>query len=132
MLAHLASALLFLVPGAPQRNPVFSGIVSEVVDGDTIKIRLEDKSEITLDLWGSDAPEAGQPFGPEATKQLSKLALNREVIVEYYRPVGEVYVNLPGRQVLANEWMIANGYAWWHKLPKEGEPWGLAKRYIKA
>jgi endonuclease YncB( thermonuclease family) len=128
-------SLLGAPHGATQRNPVFSGVVTKVLDGDTIKVKVRDRDEKIIDLWGIDAPEADQPFGTKATKQLSKLVLNKVVIVEDFGGVGEVYVEVDGspkRQVLANEQMVADGYAWYQRVPDIGDFRSAADRMRKG
>lgn len=78
--------------------------VSRVVDGDTLEVR-KGSTKITIRLVGIDAPETskkkhepGQPFSQQATKLLTKLALNRPADVRAYgadhygRILGEVFV----------------------------------------
>lgn len=70
--------------------PGFAGIVTRVVDGDTLWVRSTD---LTLDglpagasrkvrLHGLDAPERCQAWGPEAARALAGRVLGRAVRVE--------------------------------------------------
>jgi endonuclease YncB( thermonuclease family) len=140
----LHAALLFLIlpTGAvPQRNPVFTGEVVRVVSGDTLRVVIRAKGyagdgmEVGLRLWGVDAPKGNEPFAAEAKLRMSKVALNRVVIVEDWgrdelgNSMGEVSVNLPYKwdkrsyfseihgkagsiqQIVLNDEMVASGFA---------------------
>jgi endonuclease YncB( thermonuclease family) len=147
----LRVALLFLTlplsayhqPDPPmQRNPVFSGKVVRVVSGDTVKVVIiakdfpaADGKEVGLRLWGADAPKLNEPFGADAKRRMTTLALGRVVIVEDWgrdevgNCIGEVYLELPSKweqrsyftvirgqsgphqQVILNDEMVASGLA---------------------
>ncbi len=58
----------------PERNPgPFYGRFVRVVDGDTLLIETRDGKEVSLDLWGIDAPELKQPNGDRAKRFLNDL-----------------------------------------------------------
>lgn len=72
------------------RAPSFAGIVTRVVDGDTLWVRSTD---LTLDglppgssrkvrLHGLDAPERCQAWGPQASRALAGQVLGRAVRIE--------------------------------------------------
>ena len=73
------------------------GIVSKVVDGDTLKILTGD-SRHTVRLDGIDAPETGQAFGTKVRRYLSNRLLGEQVNVvtkgrdKYGRLLGEVFI----------------------------------------
>ena len=52
--------------------------VEEVVDGDTLVI----ENDIRVRLLGIDAPETGECYSAEAKKELSKLTLGKEIVLE--------------------------------------------------
>jgi endonuclease YncB( thermonuclease family) len=142
MMLHAALLFLILPTRAPlQRNPVFTGKVVRVVSGDTMRVALiakgykEDGKEIGLRLWGVDSPKANEPFAAEAKQRMTKVALNRVVVVEDWgrdelgNEIGEVYVELPhkwdkrsyfseihgqtgpNQQIVLNDEMVASGLA---------------------
>ena len=53
------------------------GLVTRVVDGDTLWLTPPGKAPIVIRLHNIDAPESCQAWGPEATAALSTLALNK-------------------------------------------------------
>ena len=119
----LAIALLILVVlqrtwgGADGSYPVVS-----VVDGDTVKVRMGGRVE-SVRLIGIDAPETNAPgrpvqcFGPEASAKAAELLGRKTVRLEFDESQGRrdrfdrllAYVWVG--DVLANEWMIRQGYA---------------------
>ena len=78
--------------------------VSEVIDGDTFKVKngwkWGDKTGESVRPTGYDTPEEGEPGYEEAKKKLSNLILNEKVdikdaktIDKYGRLVADVYFN---------------------------------------
>lgn len=62
--------------------------VLRVIDGDTLSVRLRDRTTATVRLVGVDTPETKKPgtpvqcYGPEATKATTRLAAGRTVTLE--------------------------------------------------
>lgn len=85
------------------------GVVTRVVDGDTIEAGGQD-----VRLQGIDAPERDQPHGGRATAALKSLILHRRVRLEvqgadqYGRLIAVVYRD--GRNI--NRWLVEQGHAW--------------------
>lgn len=95
----------------------FSGIVTKVSDGDTIKVRYKGKI-IKVRLSEIDCPEKDQAYGLEARAFVRNLTLNKVVTVNfikkdrYKRTLGEVI--LPDGRSL-NRLLVIKGYAWWYR-----------------
>lgn len=93
------------------------GKVVRVIDGDTVVI-ADGTGEVTVELEKIDAPEADQPFGPQATKLISDLAGGKSVEVLWEKRdrkgdiLGVVYFPHPQGMVELNLTMIKNGCAW--------------------
>jgi len=111
------------------RKPIrtVDGIVTQITDGDTVKLETEEGTKLKIRLYGIDAPEtekinhrtgavskAGQPYGEEAYKALKSKMLDSKVKVDimaidrYKRMVGIVYLN--NRNI--NLEMVKEGWAW--------------------
>ena len=94
-----------------------AAVVVKVTDGDTITV-LRGKQKIKVRLYGIDAPEKKQLFGPEAKQYLHILLYQKEVTLKshgkgrYGRTIGEVFLK-DGTNV--NLEMVADGYAWWYE-----------------
>jgi len=100
----------------PPQTPQL-GLVTKVVDGDTIRVLLDGREE-KVRYIGVDAPESTttqEPFGKEATKRNAQLV--RDQIVELYRDVSETdrYGRLlryvVTNSVFVNLKLIEEGYA---------------------
>ena len=94
---------------------VQTGVVTRVVDGDTMWVLLQGRSKpLKVRLEGIDAPEICQSGGVRAQTALSHWIMGQSVTVTtrahdgYGRTVGTVY--LQGQDVA--RWMVGNGHAW--------------------
>jgi len=104
-----------------------NGIVTQVSDGDTVKLETAEGTELKIRLYGIDAPEMekinrrtgtvskpGQPYGEEAYKALKSKMLDSRVKVEimaidrYKRMVGIVHIDSKN----INLEMVKEGWAW--------------------
>jgi endonuclease YncB( thermonuclease family) len=89
--------------------------VIRVADGDTLTLFSRERDIEKIRLYGVDAPESGQPWGPEAGIFVSDLAMLQEVEIEalerdrYGRLVA--VLRLPDGRSL-NEELLRNGHAW--------------------
>ena len=96
----------------------FSARVIRVVDGDSVNVlRLPEKEELKLRLYGIDAPEWKQAYGKESKDALKVLlGPKREVSVKvldkdrYGRLICELH--LDNKDISVNKWMVSKGNAW--------------------
>ena len=96
----------------------FMAKVIRVVDGDSVNVlRLPEKEELKLRLYGIDAPEWKQAYGKESKDALKGLlGANREISVNvldkdrYGRLICELVIN--GEDMTVNQWMVSEGNAW--------------------
>jgi endonuclease YncB( thermonuclease family) len=99
------------VAGAQQ--PVLSGTVLRVIDGDTIEVQLS-SGPIRVRLNSIDTPEKDQPWGPEAQAALARRVNGKRVDLEpvtqdhYDRLVAVVFLGSEN----INAWMVQQGDAW--------------------
>jgi len=104
-----------LAPGwaCAQQAVFLRGIVTRVIDGDTLMIQLE-SGPIRVRLHAMDAPEMNQPGGPEAKQALIALVRGRAVELQpveqdrYERLVAVVRMGA----LEINREMIRQGHAW--------------------
>lgn len=94
--------------------PRLEGVVVRVSDGDTLRVRVVEK-EITLRVYGIDAPEKKQEGGPAAKEFLEELLTTQRVTLEvldtdkYGRSVAIVRL-ADGATVQSK--LLAGGHAW--------------------
>jgi len=102
LIAYLAALTLsvpwYLAQRSEKVQPSVSGMVIEVVDGDTIEV----SGLGTVRFVGVNTPEKGEPGSQEAVDFLSKICLGKIVLVDiddesprdtYGRILGVVYLN---------------------------------------
>jgi micrococcal nuclease len=110
----LILSLLFIFLLASNASADFTGEVVGVIDGDTIDVMHDGRSE-RIRLHGIDAPERSQAFGRHSKHAASELSFGKDVTVlehgrdKYGRTLGEVI--LPDDRSL-NQEMVRNGHAW--------------------
>ena len=77
----------------------FNGVVTKVIDGDTMDVKAKDGKTTAIRLSLADAPETNEPGYTEAKNFVSKNCLNKEAVVDpdnnqdpsYSRLVAVVY-----------------------------------------
>jgi micrococcal nuclease len=100
-------------PAAGAQQPVLSGTVTRVIDGDTIQVQLS-SGPIRVRLNSIDTPEKDQPWGPEAHAALAGRVEGKRVDLEpvtqdhYDRLVAVVFLDSEN----INAWMVQQGDAW--------------------
>ena len=113
MLAATAAASAAAKPGAPE--PLV-GVVTQVIDGDTLRFNLPGQPAFEVRLAQIDAPELCQPWGPEAKRALSELALNKPATLQ---PGGR---DRQGRSIGV---LKVEGASVGQRLVQEGHAWSL-------
>lgn len=104
---------LALSPGAPAQHADPVVIVTQVLDGDTIKVHVPE-GPLTVRLRNIDAPELNQPGGGAAARALHARVTGREVTLRDVTRESEerwVAVVLLGDENV-NAWMVKQGHAW--------------------
>ncbi len=89
----------------------------EVLDGDTLSIIVNHKTE-QVRLYGIDAPEIDQDYGPESKILLKRFVQGQTLAIEQLSKDRNgftlAYVKLSDGTLLNFE-MVRHGYAWWYK-----------------
>lgn len=107
--------LLLLLLGQPALAAGFDARLVRVLDGDSLIVeRLPQKRESELRLEGIDAPERGQPWGPQARSALRRLVTGQPLRVEVITRdrYGRLVVQLWAGRTDVNLAMVASGNAW--------------------
>ena len=122
LLTLLLLAATAMVARAADDQPMLSGVVVGVVDGDTADVRL-DSGMIRIRMHAIDAPERGQPQGAASKAALAALVYGKPVLVEpieqdrYDRLVARLWLG----DLDVNAEMIKQGQAWVYRR-YAGEP----------
>ncbi len=111
-----SATFLILLP-LISRSDVITGKVQEVLEGDTLTVKLEGSENTEkIRIYGIDAPDEGQKFFEESKKFLTENINNKEVKVEILTEdnqgfkVAKIYMD--NEQPIGNM-IIKEGYAWW-------------------
>jgi endonuclease YncB( thermonuclease family) len=111
--AAVACGVALALAARPQDGPPVTGVVTAVLDGDTIMLQLADGPAVVR-LAHIDAPEARQPGGPEARQALQGRVIGEKVSLQ-------VVSRKPDEWLVAvvwlgdenvNGWMVKQGQAW--------------------
>jgi len=112
-----------------------TGLVSRVVDGDTLWVRTAAaEAPVVVRIEGIDAPESCQVGGAESTAALAALVLNRSVTVkpvatdDYGRKVGKVF---DGSRDIGDR-MVRDGQAWSTRFKYDRGPYIAEERMAKS
>lgn len=118
--AHVLHNLLAVLSDTGESPTGDTGVVSQVVDGDTIAVQIGGTSK-TVRLIGIDAPETGQPFAAEAKAALNQMVRGKTVRIEldveeidqYGRTLAYVWIG----HTMVNEEMLRQGLATLYTVP---------------
>jgi micrococcal nuclease len=121
-----------LAQKAPPRT--LQGLVSHVSDGDTLTLTPPNQAPLQVRLRDIDAPEICQPWGEEARRALSELALNKVATLQvsardsYGRTVGTLLID----DLNVGRWLVENGHAWSIRTRWDQGPLVKQERQAKA
>lgn len=93
----------------------WQGVVDQVVDGDSLKVRHENGKIYSVQLYGVRTPQLSQPFGTEAKEAARKLVEGKSVNIQVVNvnpngsTVGVVAIN---DQYSLQAFLVGSGMAW--------------------
>ena len=113
----------------------WSGVVTYVVDGDSIRVRpLQGGKPVSVRLDGIDAPEICQSGGDTARDALRRRVLGRQVVIEgksrddYGRLLARTL--LDGDDVGAR--LVKDGHAWSYRYRGSAGPYAAQQRIAES
>ena len=131
------AALVWSSPAlaADSSETSWTGEVTYVVDGDTVRVRPSDGGKpISIRIDGIDAPEICQPGGTVARDALKRRVLGQRVMVQ--GKVRDVYGRQVARIVLDDqdqgEWLVTQGLAWSYRYRNNAGPYALQQGRAEA
>jgi micrococcal nuclease len=118
LLACAATVLAGLASAATSGGFTQKGVVTRVVDGDTLDVRLDGGKSERVRLIGIDAAERGACYSSQATERARQLALSKPVVLRGDRTQDTrdrygrllAYVWIPGGRDLGYQ-LVAGGFA---------------------
>ena len=114
------AVVVVAVQNPPENDSVqyrFSGIITEITDGDTLDFRILNGSNITIRLSLVDTPERGEPGYEEASEFAATVCPvgsdaifvqdSWQKVDKYDRSLGLVYCN----DMMLNEMLLSSGHS---------------------
>ncbi len=136
LLATLATVVsASAVLASPRSATPWSGVVTYVVDGDTLRVRPPGGGKpVSIRIDGIDAPEICQAGGRTSREALKRRVLGQRVAV--HGRVRDDYGRLLARIMLDGEdqgrWMVAQGQAWSYHYRGSAGPYATEEGRAKA
>jgi len=121
-------------PGPRKLKGRFSGVVTQIEDGDTAFVRDAKGKIHHIRLFGIDTNEKGQRGGNDQTSALSDMVLGKRVVISDYgnglfgRMLGVIQLN----GVDINAKMLEEGKAWYSHTYAEDLPDDMKRLYVTA
>lgn len=114
--------------------PPLQGVVTQVTDGDSLRFTPAGQAAIVVRLADIDAPEICQPWGAEARRALSDLALNKAAQLRTVgRDVhGRTLAVLTVEGVNVAQRLVEEGHAWSNRGRNDRGPFVKQERMAKA
>lgn len=99
-----------------QQQAQWQGRVVAITDGDTVKVLTDTNDEVKIRIYGIDAPEKKQKYGPQSKQALSNLVYNKTVLVT---PIsidiyGRLIAKVTSENIDIGSSMVCSGNAWWY------------------
>jgi micrococcal nuclease len=116
-------------------SSVWTGVVTFVVDGDTLYVRpIEGGAPLNVRIAGIDAPETCQPGGFEAHQALLGRVLRRQVVVttQGQDSYGRELATLALSRDDVGLWLVRHGHAWSYQYGGSASPYVLAEQSARV
>ncbi|MEO5661586.1 MAG: thermonuclease family protein [Polaromonas sp.] len=123
------------VNAAASSDESWTGEVTYVVDGDTVRVRPPDGGRpVSIRIDGIDAPEICQSGGTKARDALKRRLLGQDVVVQ--SKVRDDYGRLVARIVFNQQdqglWLVSQGLAWSYRYRNNPGPYALQQGRAQA
>ncbi|MCZ8286800.1 MAG: thermonuclease family protein, partial [Bacteroidia bacterium] len=131
----LLAAGSFSSIAAPPAKASWSGVVTYVVDGDTVRVRPPGGGKpVAIRLEGIDAPEICQAFGTASRDALMRQVLGKRVQVygKRHDDYGRLLARLEFQGQDTGRWMVTRGLAWSYRVGSSAGPYAAQQRRARA
>jgi micrococcal nuclease len=143
-LAGLVLSLLGSPDVAAARSLLRLGVVTRVVDGDTVWVsavtspnRAPGRETLKVRILGIDAPEICQPGGPEARAALRGHVLGQTVTLSSplsrsHDDYGRLLATIDKQGEDVGHWMVRRGQAWSYSYRRNPGPYAIEQAQARA
>lgn len=124
--AWLSGLLYCGQAGAAPALQIQSGVVTRVVDGDTVWVKTSVAAHpLKVRISGIDAPEICQAGGGDARDALKQRVLGQLVTISFkqYDSYGRALASVAWHGEDIGRWMVVNGYAWSYRFRRSAGPY---------
>lgn len=141
----VAAGLVFMFSGLPgvatAESLVRSGVVTRVVDGDTLWVRdstgVSGGKTLKVRIVGIDAPEVCQAGGPEAREALRLHVLGLPVTLtspssRSHDDYGRLLARVDKQGEDVGRWMVRHGQAWSYSYRRNPGPYVVEQAHAQA
>jgi endonuclease YncB( thermonuclease family) len=133
-LVAMASLLWPAAQAAPAKTVVVQGVVTQIVDGSSVRFTPPGQPAFVVRLRDIEAPEPCQPGAAESKAALSALALNKSATLQ---PAGRdrqgrTWGALTVDDVNVGRRMVEDGHAWSVRTRNDIGPYVKQERMAKA
>ncbi len=133
----LALLLVALQPDSAQAQAraSWSGVVTYVVDGDTVWVRDHEGSKpVSVRMEGIDAPEICQAGGVASREALRQRLQGQAVVIHGLRhdDYGRLLARIDQRGEDVGAWMVRTGHAWSYHTGRRAGPYAAEQRQARA
>ena len=115
--------------------PTWSGVVTYVVDGDTVRVRPPGGGKpVSVRISGIDAPEICQAGGTASRDVLMRKLLGQRVAVHgrQHDDYGRLLAKISFKGEDTGRWMVAQGLAWSYRNRGNAGPYAAQQRQARA
>ena len=136
LLAFLLAAPAPACAGSARR--IVSGVVTHVVDGDTLWVRTATAAKpVKVRIMGIDAPEICQAGGRASREALVRRLLGRSVTLStsssgIHDDYGRLLARIDLRGEDVGHWMVVNGHAWSYAYRRNLGPYAAEQSQAEA
>lgn len=142
-IARTTLSLLILVaplgePLADSSALIYSGVVTHVVDGDTVWVRSTAAGEtLKVRILDIDAPEGCQAGGAASRAALAQLVKGKAVMLianpqNSHDDYGRFLAKIKIGEEDVGRWMVASGHAWSYSYRKRAGPYSAEQLHARS
>lgn len=138
LISRIGISFIVLSCSSASNAACWDGIVSKVIDGDTLVATDTNQAPHTIRLAAIDAPEIAQPYGEEARSYLDEISYHQAVRVcvhkmdTYHREIATATSIKSKFSASFNLMLINRGYAWHYKHYANEQPSSERSEYANA